>query len=354
MPHEAMVRLGAFVGGLLVVVFWEWLVPRRRLTQPVVRRWGRNLGLVLLNSLLARLLLPAGVVGMAALAMERQWGLLNQLDPPPWLALVVAVAALDLVIYLQHVMFHAVPVLWRLHMVHHADLDYDATTGLRFHPLEILLSLGIKLAAVLVIGPPPQAVLLFEVLLNATALFNHGNLRLPPLVDRFLRWVVVTPDMHRVHHSVDAAESNSNFGFNLPWWDRLLGTYLAQPALGHTGMIIGLEHLRDPERLTFGKLLRLPFVGQVGSYPLNRRWSDAPTGTGGGEGNRVGGGAQRGGQSPASGGGRGKYAAPVADGSGPVPPHSPPLGGGGRDAGGRSPPASGRGPGRAPARGRRR
>jgi len=185
-------------------------------------------------------------------------------------AVIIGILFLDMVIYLQHLMFHAVPLLWRLHMVHHADLDIDVTTGLRFHPIEIFISMGIKVAAVAVIGPPVIAVLAFEVLLNGTAMFNHGNVHMPGGLDRVLRLFVVTPDMHRVHHSVTIRETNSNFGFNFPWWDRIFGTYRAQPVAGHKGMTIGLAQFRDPKRLTLLHLLVLPFTGYPGSYAINK------------------------------------------------------------------------------------
>jgi sterol desaturase/sphingolipid hydroxylase (fatty acid hydroxylase superfamily) len=261
---------------------WEVLAPRRRLTTAKPVRWASNLGLVVLDTVAARLLLPLGAVGVALLAEERGWGLFNNLPLPAWLAVALSVVALDFVIYLQHVLFHAVPLLWRLHLVHHADLDFDVTTGVRFHTLEILLSLGIKAAAVILLGAPALAVLVFEVLLNATSLFNHGNVRLPAWLDRVLRLVVVTPEMHRVHHSVDPRETNSNFGFNLPWWDFLLGTYRAQPAAGHEGMTIGLEQFRDERVERLHWMLALPFVGRVGDYPINRReGGDSPPGPGG-------------------------------------------------------------------------
>ena len=210
--------------------------------------------------------------GANALVAEAQgWGLFNALAAPWWVALVGSVIVLDLAIYLQHVLFHAVPALWRLHRVHHADLEFDVTTGLRFHPVEILLSMGIKLAVVVALGPPAVAVLIFEVVLNATAMFNHGNVRLPAYVDRVARWVVVTPDMHRVHHSVRPDETNSNFGFNLPWWDRLLGTYRAQPADGHEGMTIGIEQFRQARELWLDRMLIQPLRGPASGYPINRR-----------------------------------------------------------------------------------
>lgn len=268
LDYELWLRLGSFVLLLALMVLWETLAPRRPVQEARSRHGLRNLAITVLAAVLVRVLIPLLPVGLAVVAVERGWGLFNWLDWPAWLEILLAVVVLDFVIYLQHVMFHAVPALWRLHMVHHADLDFDTTTGVRFHPIEILLSLVIKLAAVLVLGPAPVAVLLFEILLNGTALFNHGNVRLPGPVDRILRWVVVTPDMHRVHHSIVVRETNSNFGFNLPWWDRLLGTYRAQPAAGHEGMTIGLDTYRQLEQITLGRLLLLPFGGRRGTYAM--------------------------------------------------------------------------------------
>ena len=259
--HEATIRLSCFGGVLLLVALWETLAPRRLRTVARLTRWTSNLGIVVLNTVVLRLIFPAAAVGMAVFVGEQGWGVLNHYAVPPWVAVVLAVIALDLVIYLQHVMVHAVPILWRLHRVHHADPDFDVTTGLRFHPLEILLSMLIKFTAIIAIGAPVIAVIVFEVLLNATAMFNHGNLRLPAGVDRWLRWFVVTPDMHRVHHSVDMDETNSNYGFNLPWWDRLFGTYRAQPRAGHAAMTIGLHEFRDPRQSTrLPGMLWMPFV----------------------------------------------------------------------------------------------
>lgn len=260
MQGEAIVRLGVFCGLLIVVAVFEELAPRRVLTESKVRRWRSNLGIVFLNTLLARMLLPATGVGMAALVHGKQWGLLNSMNAPAWPAVVVSVLLLDMAIYFQHVMFHAVPLFWRVHRMHHTDLDFDVTTGNRFHPLEILLSMLIKYAVIIVIGAHPLGVLVFEVALNGTAMFNHSNVRIPITFDRILRWFVVTPDMHRVHHSVEPAETNSNFGFNLPWWDRLFGTYRAQPRKGHEKMIIGLQTFRDPQPcLSLRGMLGLPF-----------------------------------------------------------------------------------------------
>jgi len=272
LAHEATVRLSCFVLVFAVMALWEARVPARLLKLPRLRRWTNNLGLVVLNTVLLRLLFPAAAIGMAAFAAEHGWGLLNYFTLPFWLAITVSVIALDFVIWLQHVMVHAIPLLWRLHRVHHADLDYDLTTGTRFHPFEILLSMLIKFATIAVLGPPVVAVILFEVLLNATSMFNHGNVRLPTRVDRILRWLVVTPDMHRVHHSVEDDETNSNFSFNLPWWDRLFGTYRDQPRGGHEGMTIGIHGYADPRDVTrLSGLLALPFRGRISDYVINRR-----------------------------------------------------------------------------------
>ncbi len=271
LPYEPLLRLGIFFGGLLVMAFWEGLAPRRARLVPRLVRWPSNLGVVALNTVLLRVLAPGAAVGLALTAEARGWGVLNGGAVPYAAALVISVVLLDLVIYLQHVLFHAVPVLWRLHRMHHTDLDFDVTTGTRFHPIEILLSMGLKMAAVMAIGPPALAVVIFEVLLNATAMFNHGNVRIPGKVDRVLRWFVVTPDMHRVHHSIVPRETNSNFGFNLPWWDRLLGTYCAQPSAGHQAMTIGITQFRDVRDLRLDRMLVQPFRGPVGDYPINRR-----------------------------------------------------------------------------------
>jgi sterol desaturase/sphingolipid hydroxylase (fatty acid hydroxylase superfamily) len=277
---EPVIRLGCFGGVLLLMALWELLAPRRHRTVGRPARWLSNLGLVAVDALAVRLVVPLGAVGLALLAEGRGWGVFNNLAVPAWLAVALCVVALDLIIYLQHLMFHAVPLFWRLHMVHHADLDFDATTGVRFHPVEVILSAGIKLGAVVLLGAPALAVLLFEVLLNATSVFNHGNVRLPAWLDRVLRLVLVTPDMHRVHHSVLSRETNSNFGFNLPWWDFLFGTYRAQPAAGHEGMTVGLEQVRDERKATWLHwLLLLPFLARTGDYPINRPAGTADAGS---------------------------------------------------------------------------
>ncbi|HHN67917.1 MAG TPA: sterol desaturase family protein [Thermopetrobacter sp.] len=274
--HELMIRLGFFFGVFAVMALWEAAAPARSLSVPKAKRWLNNLGLVALNSLVLRLLFPAAAVGVAALAEQQGWGALRYWGVPFGLAVVVAVVAMDLIIYLQHVMVHAVPLLWRLHQVHHADLDYDVTTGARFHPLEIILSMLIKFAAIVLLGAPVVAVVIFEVVLNAAAMFNHGNVRLPASLDRFLRVLLVTPDMHRIHHSVEDDEANSNFGFNLSWWDRLFGTYRDQPRAGHRGMTIGIHRYRDPRKVNqLPGMLALPFAGKISGYTLNRRqWRD--------------------------------------------------------------------------------
>jgi len=271
LTHEWLIRLCAFAGILALMALWEWRSPRRPQAIGRARRWPSNLGIVALNSAIVRLLFPAAAVGMALLAEAGGWGFFPALAAPSWLAIAASVILLDLAIYLQHVLFHAVPVLWRLHRMHHADLEFDVTTGLRFHPIEILLSLAIKLGVVAALGPPAVAVLVFEVLLNATAMFNHGNVRLAAGLDRVLRWIVVTPEMHRVHHSVVPRETNSNFGFNLPWWDRLFGTYRSRPAAGHGGMTIGIAQFRDPAELRLDRMLTQPFRGDDRLYPLGRR-----------------------------------------------------------------------------------
>jgi sterol desaturase/sphingolipid hydroxylase (fatty acid hydroxylase superfamily) len=270
METEMLIRVGVFLGVFAVLATAEFLAPRRRLSTSKARRWFANLTIVALNPLSLALIFPILPIGLALLASEQNWGLLNQVALPYWLEVVIGAVMLDLAVYTQHVLHHAIPVLWRLHMVHHADLDFDMTTGLRFHPIEIIVSLAIKLAAVAALGASPLAVLIFEVALNTTSMFNHSNLNIPQTVDRILRLLVVTPDMHRVHHSVIIRETNSNYGFNLPWWDRLFGTYKAQPAEGHTDMVIGLAQFRDPRKLSLPRLLILPFVGDPGRVPINR------------------------------------------------------------------------------------
>jgi sterol desaturase/sphingolipid hydroxylase (fatty acid hydroxylase superfamily) len=271
LAYEPLIRLTAFGAVFAVMAIWEVIGPRRKQAIGRYWRWPNNLGVVVLDTLLVRILFPTTGIGLALLAEARGFGLFNVIAIPAWVGVVASVVILDFAIYLQHVLFHAVPALWRLHRMHHADLDFDVTTGLRFHPIEILLSMVIKLTVVAALGAPALAVLLFEVLLNATSTFNHSNVRIPLGLERALRWLVVTPDMHRVHHSILWRETNSNFGFNLPWWDRMFGTYRAQPAAGHEAMTIGIEQFRDSRELGLDRMLLQPFRGDADRYPLGRR-----------------------------------------------------------------------------------
>lgn len=256
--YEPLIRLSAFAGVFALVAVWELLAPRRRQGVGRARRWPGNLGLVVVDTLAVRLIFPMAAVGVALVAEARGWGLLHQTGLPAWLEVPAAVVALDLATYGQHVAFHAVPWLWRLHRVHHADPEFDVTTGVRFHPVEVVLSIAVKAAVVVALGAPALAVLVFEVLLNATSMFNHGNVRLPARWEPWLRRLVVTPDMHRVHHSILRRETDSNYGFALPWWDRLFGTYRAAPEAGHEGMTLGIGAFRDPAELRLDRLLLQP------------------------------------------------------------------------------------------------
>ena len=275
MNNEMIIRTSCFLGTLIVIAAWELILPRRALTTSKCMRWLSNLGIVFVNTVAARIVLPVLPVSMALIAGKNHWGLFHYMNVSYPLAVITGVLVLDLVIYIQHVMFHAMPLLWRLHMMHHADLDIDLTTGLRFHPIEIIISMGIKLSAIAVFGPPVLAVIIFEIVLNSAAMFNHSNMYLPEKIDSILRLILVTPDMHRVHHSVTIRETNSNFGFNIPWWDRIFGTYRAQPVAGHIDMTIGLAQFRDPKRLTLPWMLALPFIGEAGNYSINR-WGREP------------------------------------------------------------------------------
>jgi len=269
--YEPILRLTAFLGVFALVALWEVAAPRRRRQFARSTRWPHNIALLLVDIVAVRIVAPGAAIAVAMAGELNGWGLFNVIQPPLWLGIPLAVAFLDLVIYFQHVAFHAVPTLWRLHRVHHTDLDFDATTGTRFHPVEILMSTGIKCAAVAAIGAPVVAVLAFELLLNASSMFNHGNVHLPAGIDRWLRWLVVTPDMHRVHHSAVFNETSSNFGFSLPWWDRALGTYRDQPAAGHEGMVIGVDAFRTKDDLRIDRLLTQPCHDTPGGYSINRR-----------------------------------------------------------------------------------
>ena len=270
MEHEVLIRLGSFLGIFIIMAVWEAVAPRRVLSTSKRIRWVNNLAILSLNPISLRLIFPILPVSLALIAEQRHWGLLNQVDLSYGIEIITGVFALDFTLYIQHALFHAFPTLWRLHMVHHTDLDFDVTTGVRFHPIEILLSMGIKLIAVISLGPSPLAVLLFEVVLNATSMFNHSNIYLPSEVDRVLRLFVVTPEMHRVHHSVIIQETNSNFGFSFPWWDRMFGTYRPQPSKGHLDMVIGLAQYREPKHLNLWQLILMPFTGNPGRVPISR------------------------------------------------------------------------------------
>jgi len=263
-------RLAVFFTVLLLMMAAEAVAPRRSLRFGR-KRWAANLGIVVIDVLIVRLLLPGGAIAAALWADRHAFGLFNWLAWSESLTVIAAVILLDLVIYGQHVLFHAVPILWRLHMVHHADRDIDVTTGLRFHPVEIMLSMLIKMAVVALLGAPVLAVIIFEIVLNGMAMFNHANYHLPARLDQLLRLLVITPDVHRVHHSIIKTETNSNFGFNLSAWDRLFGTYRAQPQRGHADMTIGLEHLQSAPTHQLGYMLRLPFDGKIGQYPIFRK-----------------------------------------------------------------------------------
>lgn len=276
MTNEVPLRLGFFFGVLAIMAVWELMSPRRHLQTSKPVRWSNNIGLVVLNSFVSRLLFPAAAAGVAVFTDNAGWGLFNILGAPFWLATTASLLLLDFAVWLQHLTFHAVPVFWRLHRVHHADMDIDVTTGVRFHTLEIVLSMLIKFAVILLLGPPVVAVVVFEVILNATSMFNHANVHLPLAADRILRRVVVTPDMHRVHHSIEGDETNSNFGFNLPWWDRLFGTYRAQPRAGHQGMTIGLSTFRDARWSAWlPGMLAIPFRRDAREFAGVRRRGSA-------------------------------------------------------------------------------
>ncbi|MDX8387135.1 MAG: sterol desaturase family protein [Ghiorsea sp.] len=270
MNDEGSLRLIVFVSIISVVMLWEFIQPKRMLTQNKIQRWFNNLTLVLLDGLIVRLLLPLGAVGIALWAEEQHIGLFNVLELGKLTSIIVTIILLDMIIYWQHRMFHKVPLFWRLHQVHHADRDIDVSTGLRFHPIEILISMLIKFAAVLLLGAPVIAVVLFEIVLNGMAMFNHGNIKLPKPIDSLLRLIIVTPDMHRVHHSVLKHETNSNYGFNISLWDKMFGSYHAQPDLGHQNMTIGLEQHQKQATHSILWMLRLPFISDGGVYAKNK------------------------------------------------------------------------------------
>lgn len=268
LENEPAIRLASFAGIFLVMALLEALFPRRARRLDRLARWPANFTLTLINSVVLRILFPAAAVGLALQTEANGIGLLNWWVVPGPVEFFIALIALDLAIYVQHILFHRIPVLWRMHRMHHTDLDLDVTSGGRFHPFEIILSMLYKFAVVAALGAPAAAVLLFEVILNACALFNHANLRIPAPLDALLRLLIVTPDMHRVHHSVVGRETNSNFGFNLSCWDRLFGTYVAQPEAGHDGMIIGLAEFQDIGEQRIDRMLKLPLISDPAARDL--------------------------------------------------------------------------------------
>lgn len=260
MSAEIVLRIGSFLAMLIIMGVAETIWPRRQLDVTKGKRWFSNLSVSVISSLLARLIIPIAPVGAAIICAEHNIGLLNTISLPSWIIILISILLLDMLIYWQHVAFHRIQLLWRIHRMHHADLDIDASTGIRFHPLEIITSVVIKLIGITILGPPAIAVITFEILLNGCALFNHANVRLPLGIDAILRLFIVTPDMHRVHHSTDMREANMNYGFNFPWWDRIFGTYKSQPDLGHDGMRIGMNIFREPKYVRLDKMLTIPFL----------------------------------------------------------------------------------------------
>lgn len=256
---EALIRLSAALGIFLTMIGWESLSPRRTLHLSRRQRWPINLGLAAFNMLIMRVTL-GGIAYLSAVhAADNGWGLLNLWHAPTWLSIIITLLALDFALYCQHIITHKWPLLWRLHQIHHTDLEFDATTAVRFHPLEIMLSMFYKVAWIYLIGAHPMSVIAFEIILNGAATFNHSNVNIPPAIDKKLRWLLITPDMHRVHHSTIPTETDSNYGFSISWWDRLCKTYTPDPKYGHTNMPIGLNAYRSQKDLSFTRLLLLPF-----------------------------------------------------------------------------------------------
>lgn len=271
MSSELLIRVAMFAGVFAAVALWEVLAARRTRSYARRRRWPHNLGLLLVDVAVLRITLPGAAIAVALAGESNGWGLMRYLGISGWLAFILSILLLDLVIYFQHVLFHAVPTLWRLHRVHHSDIDFDVTTGTRFHPVEIVISMAIKAAAVAAIGASAEAVLTFEIFLNAMAMFNHANASLPGRSESIVRSLFVTPDMHRTHHSIVYNESASNFGFNLSWWDRLFGTYRQEPGAGHDSMILGVDAFRTERDLRLDRLLIQPLLDTPGGYAINRR-----------------------------------------------------------------------------------
>ncbi|PCH47122.1 MAG: fatty acid hydroxylase [Hyphomicrobiales bacterium] len=265
LTYEPTIRLTVFAGLFAIFALSEWLRPRRPLTAPKSKRWFTNIAIVVIDSVVVRLLFPAAAVGIAIWAQGEGYGLFNMVSVPIWLAGLASIIILDFAVWLSHLLSHKIPIIWRLHRMHHSDRDFDVSTAIRFHPIEIVVSMIYKVAWVVALGAPAWSVILFEIILNGVAMFNHSNTKLPLSVDRILRLFIVTPDMHRVHHSTHPDETDSNYGFNFPFWDRLFGTYTDQPELGHDKMEIGLAAWRDerPDKLAWA--LSVPLL------PYDRR-----------------------------------------------------------------------------------
>jgi sterol desaturase/sphingolipid hydroxylase (fatty acid hydroxylase superfamily) len=266
LDHESAIRLGFFLGMFVLLAVWELVAPRRASQASKAIRWTNIAALAIVNMLMVRVLLPLAAVGLAAFVNERGSGVLNMLPVPYPMAIIASLLAFDLAVYLIHLAFHAAPVLWRMHRVHHSDVDVDVATAVRFHPIQVVLSTLIKFAVILALGAPVLAVVLFETVFQALVLFNHTNIHISPAADRVLRWFIVTPDMHRIHHSVRLSETNSNFGFALPWWDRLFGTYRAEPLAGHEQMTLGIEMFRAQRHFRLDRMLLNPFLDERGPH----------------------------------------------------------------------------------------
>lgn len=258
--HETVIRGYAFYGMFSLIALWESLLPAKRPTTSTPMRWINNFALLIMENVFMRWVFPLFAIMLSAYLAERGLGWFNQFPAPLWLSFMLTVVALDAKAYVVHRLLHSVPWLWRLHKIHHTDLDYDVTTGLRFHPLESLVTMGSTLLVIALLGAPPVAVITYEILFIVTALFNHGNIHLPSRLDDLLRLALVTPDMHRIHHSAEMRETNSNYSGVFSVWDRAFGTYIRNPALGQDGMIMGLAEYRDARVLNLYRLLIMPFV----------------------------------------------------------------------------------------------
>jgi len=269
--YESYIRLSSFIGLYALLTIWEISSPKRKLEHARRLRWVSNFGLIIISSILVRFIFPTAAVGIALLVEKNQWGLLYYFDLSVAMHFMIAFVLMDLSLYFQHVMFHALPLFWRFHRVHHTDLDFDITTGLRFHPFEMVISILIKFMTITALGVPVLAVVIFEIILNAASMFSHSNIKIARSIERVTRWFIVTPDMHRIHHSVSENETNSNFGFFISVWDRLFGTYTKEPKKGHTGMQIGLHNFREPKWQDLRWLIYLPFVSKIKDYAINKR-----------------------------------------------------------------------------------